>query len=90
MRGRHNFADSFILLLTRKVVAQAGSSLREARTKQFSYGNVETVGDYGFDGSDPWDSFAAPKFKAGEMLAVRLRADDTALEKDIEKMMDVK
>ncbi len=34
--------------------------------------------------------FAAPDFVAREMLAVRLRADDTALQKDIEKMMDVR
>lgn len=62
--------------------------------------SVETVGDYGFTGLDPWERwqmmflyqelFNTPKFDAREMLAARRSADTMDLTNYIEKMVDVK
>ena len=62
--------------------------------------SLETIFDYGFDGLNPWERwqmmllyqelFDSPTFDAREMLAARRSADPEALQKYIEKMVDVK
>ena len=62
--------------------------------------SFETIRDYGFDGSNSrewWqmvllyqELFDAPKFDTHEVLVARRSADLKSLQKDIEKMVDVK
>lgn len=61
---------------------------------------VETVGDYGFDGLNPWERWHfkllyrelldVPAFDAREMLVARRSAVQEALQNYIEKLVDVK
>lgn len=84
----------------RGTICASGHALKQcSRDFPESCLSLETVGDYGFKGLNPWEHwqmmlldqelFNAPKFDAREMLAARRSADNMALTNYIEKMVDV-